>query len=240
MLFFILIMCIYVIPYRIPHPQSSVKSHTHTHTHTHIGIGYMFEAWHGNTVHIIGHLCWESYSHNCFPSQSASNALMFSLVLYWTCSWRPGANITWLRIAVNCLLLERHLSKLMTPKAKWQGGPLTCITSNTSDSWRRHNMETLSVLLVLCGECSDVIMSAMASQITSLTIAYRLFRRRSKKTSKLRVIDIYAGNSPMTGEFRAQRANNEENVSFWWRHHGSPVASPHWSPLNRTWMLFWC
>ena len=46
-----------------------------------------------------------------------------------------------------------------------------------------------------------------------------LFRRRSKKTSKLRVTGICAGNSPVTGEFPAQRASNAENVSIWWRHH---------------------
>ena len=28
------------------------------------------------------------------------------------------------------------------------------------------------------------------------------------------------GNSPMTGEFSAQRASNAENGSIWWRHHG--------------------
>ena len=33
----------------------------------------------------------------------------------------------------------------------------------------------------------------------------RLFRRRSKKTSKLRVTRLCAGNSPVTGEFPAQR-----------------------------------
>ena len=47
----------------------------------------------------------------------------------------------------------------------------------------------------------------------------RLFRHRSKKTSKLRVTDLCAGNSPVTGEFPAQRASNAENVSIWWRHH---------------------
>ena len=46
----------------------------------------------------------------------------------------------------------------------------------------------------------------------------RLFRRRSKKTSKLRVTGLCAGNSPVTGEFPAQRASNAENVSIWWRH----------------------
>ena len=47
----------------------------------------------------------------------------------------------------------------------------------------------------------------------------RLFRRRSKKTSKLRVTGLCAGNPPVTGEFPAQMASNAENVSIWWRHH---------------------
>ena len=47
----------------------------------------------------------------------------------------------------------------------------------------------------------------------------RLFRRKSKKTSKLRVTGLCAGNSPGTGEFPAQMASNAENVSIWWRHH---------------------
>ena len=47
----------------------------------------------------------------------------------------------------------------------------------------------------------------------------RLFGCRSKKTSKLRVSGLCMGNSPLTGEFPAQRASNAENVSIWWRHH---------------------
>ena len=46
-----------------------------------------------------------------------------------------------------------------------------------------------------------------------------LFRRRSKKTSKLRVTGLCVGNSPGTGEFPAQMASNAENVSIWWHHH---------------------
>ena len=57
--------------------------------------------------------------------------------------------------------------------------------------------------------------------ITSLTycLLNRLFRRRSKKTSKLRVTGLCAGNLPVTSEFPAQMASNAENVSIWWRHH---------------------
>ena len=47
----------------------------------------------------------------------------------------------------------------------------------------------------------------------------RLFRRRSKKASKLRVTGLCAGNSPGTGEFPAQMASYAENVSIWWHHH---------------------
>ena len=46
----------------------------------------------------------------------------------------------------------------------------------------------------------------------------RLFRHRSKTTSKLRVTGLCAGNSPRTGEFPAQMASDAENVSIWWLH----------------------
>ena len=47
----------------------------------------------------------------------------------------------------------------------------------------------------------------------------RLFGRRSKITSKLRVTGLCARNSLGTGEFPAQMASNAENISIWWRHH---------------------
>ena len=47
----------------------------------------------------------------------------------------------------------------------------------------------------------------------------RLFRRRSKKTSKLHGSGLCEGNSPVPGEFPAQMASNVENVFIWWRHH---------------------
>ena len=57
----------------------------------------------------------------------------------------------------------------------------------------------------------------------------RLFGRWSKKTSKLRVTGLCAGNSPGTGEFPAQMASNAENISIWWRHHvnNTPPGLPH-------------
>ena len=64
----------------------------------------------------------------------------------------------------------------------------------------------------------------------------RLFRHRSKKTSKLRTTGLCEGNSPVTGEFSAQRASNAESVSIWWRHHVSWYY--HFSTGN--WYLMGC
>ena len=49
-----------------------------------------------------------------------------------------------------------------------------------------------------------------------------------KKTSKLRVTGLCAGNSPVTGEFPTQRASNAENISIWWRHHECVLEKSGW------------
>ena len=72
-------------------------------------------------------------------------------------------------------------------------------------------------------------MGANASQITSLTIVYSTVYSGAdqRKISKLRVTGLCAGNSPGTGEFPAQMASNAENVSIWWRHHGTQRRQEH-------------
>ena len=61
-------------------------------------------------------------------------------------------------------------------------------------------------------------------------LLHRSCRRRSEKTPKLRAIGLCEGNTPMTGEFPAQRACNAEKVSIWWRHHDSiPPTFPSYS-----------
>ena len=95
-----------------------------------------------------------------------------------------------------------------------------------------------------CGEHNDLLLPYTAHISTGLTLPLlwrhnghhgvsnhqlhdcllnRLFRRRSKQTSKLRVTGLCVGNSPVNGEFPAQMASNAENVSIWWRHHVSVV-----------------
>ena len=73
----------------------------------------------------------------------------------------------------------------------------------------------------------------------------RLFRRRSKKTSKLRVTGL-CGEFTGTGEFPAQRASYAENVSIWWRHHdnrafNSPESAFQTCVLGTlNWLNAWC
>ena len=83
----------------------------------------------------------------------------------------------------------------------------------------RYLVQRNKVITVVC-HYNDVIMGVMASRRRLHCLLNCWFRRTSKKTSKLRVTGLCGGNSPMTGEFSAQRASNAANVSIWWRHHG--------------------
>ena len=66
-----------------------------------------------------------------------------------------------------------------------------------------------------CHHYSDVMMRAMTSQITGVSIfALLLVQAEINETSKLRVIDLCEGNSLLPGELPAQIATNAENVSI--------------------------
>ena len=69
--------------------------------------------------------------------------------------------------------------------------------------------------------CGDVIMSAMASQITSRLFTQSFIQAQIKENIKA------PRHWPLWGEFtghrwipRTQKASNAENVFIWWRHHG--------------------
>ena len=71
-------------------------------------------------------------------------------------------------------------------------------------------------------------MGAMASQIISLAIVYSTVHSGAdKKTSKLRVIGLCEGNSPVTGEFPAQMASDAESIS----------KRDAWKQWSHTWAL---
>ena len=61
---------------------------------------------------------------------------------------------------------------------------------------------------------NDVIMGAIAPQITSLTIVYStLYSDADQRKHQS------SGSLTFVREFPAQIASNAENVSIWWRHH---------------------
>ena len=80
-------------------------------------------------------------------------------------------------------------------------------------------------------------MTTIASQITSPTIVYSIVysdadqRKHQSSTS----LAFSVGNSPVIGEFPAQKASNTENASIWWRHHLYPKNCTYGSYL-----LFCC
>ena len=122
-----------------------------------------------------------------------------------------------LAVFINTKYMSEHISQTALEHA-WQGKnnlyQTTYEWSHECHGTKYYNKH------ISAYHYNDVIMSTIASQITSLAIVYSTaYAGAYKKTSKLRVTGLCAGNSPGTGEFPAQRASNDENVSIWWRHH---------------------
>ena len=66
---------------------------------------------------------------------------------------------------------------------------------------------------------NDVIMTTVASQITSLTVVYSIvYSSADQKTIKVPRYWPLCGEFIGTGEFPSQRASNAENGPIWWRH----------------------
>ena len=146
----------------------------------------------GNIFRVTGHLCGE------FAAQRRG-ALMFSLICTRINGW------------VN----NREAGDLRRNRAHYDVTVMIRWISNFAGNVKVDNC------ILITPRYNDVTMSAMASQITRLTIVYSTVysRRRSKKTPMLRVTGLYWGNSPATSGFPSQRASIAENTSIWWRHH---------------------
>ena len=76
----------------------------------------------------------------------------------------------------------------------------------------------------------DVIMTTMASQITSLMIVYSIVYSDVENIKAPRHWPL-CGEFTGTGEFPAQMFSYAENVSGWWRHH-EIVAEERWIMPN--------
>ena len=114
-------------------------------------------------------------------------------------------------IQIFVYLLWRRLS-LAGPVHRMNHEDMGC------QMWVKNMICVVSLQMPYC-HYSDVIMGTMVSQIISLTIVYSTVYSDADQRKHQSVTGLCAGNSPVTGEFPAQRASNAENVSIWWRHY---------------------
>ena len=126
-----------------------------------------------------------------------------------------GTNEYWKAITISnsCFMVLCNTP----PKSRLTDDITETLSNPTMENFRGtcNNWTSMAI------DYGDVIMSVIASQNHQPRhcLLNHKFRCRSKKTSKLRVTGLCAGNSPGTGEFPAQMASNVENVSIWWRQH---------------------
>ena len=130
--------------------------------------------------------------------------LVFPLMLTCVSCWTNS------RVAGDLKHHDDHVTSLYAP---WNS--LAGVSSIS-----RIEVSLVGVHLVLLTQhYNDIIMRAMASQITSLTIVYSIVysgadqRKYQSSASLAFVRGIH--------RWPAQRASNAENVSIWWRHHES-------------------
>ena len=88
---------------------------------------------------------------------------------------------------------------------------------------------------------TDVTMGTIASKITSFTIVYSTVysdadQRKYQSSASLAFVQ---GNSPEAGEFPAQMASYEENVSIWWRLHVLSRLTFNLKTHSCLWWIFW-
>ena len=116
-------------------------------------------------------------------------------------------------------------------KGQWRGKCSHLMTSSRTAlfSMAQNNCQLITWSNSVLLHYSDLLMSTMASQITSVSIVYSSIYSGAaqNKTSKLRVTGLWEGNSPVAGEFRAQKDSNVENISIWWRHHEQEELYEH-------------
>ena len=87
------------------------------------------------------------------------------------------------------------------------------ITYNFKTNMASYNIAVIPLLMILTLQWRHNELGGVWNHQPHDCLLTCLFRRRSRKTSKLRVTGICEGISPVTGEFPAQRASNTENVS---------------------------
>ena len=135
-----------------------------------------------------------------FPAQRASNAESFSI--WWRHhKYQPTQKVC-RELSLNSKIRFFSETSLLHD---W------IYTSCSGLLWMSNYIRISPISL----QCRHNELAGVSNHQPHNCLLNRLFTRRSKKTSKLRVTGLCEGNSPVTGEFPAQRASYAENVSIW-------------------------
>ena len=167
---------------------------------------------------------------NCHDIQKGSfqNKLIMILVKWALC--RESLIAWWLLIGIRPSTTTISISLWLAQISYNQHRFAQCHQTNTC-----HGMETISLSLALLGVNARSLVDSPHNMLQGLDASLqwryngcdgvwnnqphdclhnRLFRRRSKKTSKLRVTGLRVGNSPLAGEFPTLMSSNAENFPF--------------------------
>ena len=182
-------------------------------------LGYVSALGATRLVHwliLVAPSCLRSHNARYIMLKSLRNAHYLTEIIWRHGTWfsldkglfnqEIAANLSSVRIGKNLMLVRRWIAHEDTMQ-------ITMILLVIIDNW------LLIALGTLQGRHDE--RDGVPNHQPHDCLPKSLFRRRSKKASKLLVTGSCVGNSPVTGEFPAQRASNAENGSIWWRHHES-------------------
>ena len=147
------------------------------------------------------------------PHADCKISTCFSQSILWS-SWRLKSSKT--RLFLRKLPRDDNKGNIKAPSASlalWQGNPLVTrgnrasCTENAPIAWRHYGSLAINnVVSTLQWRHNGY--DGVSNHQPHDCLLNRLFRRRSTKTSKIRVTGLCKFNSAVTGEFSAQRASN--------------------------------
>ena len=175
----------------------------------------MMTSSNGNIFRVTGHLCGEFTGPRWIPHTKASDAkaLMFTLICARMNGWvnnRETGDLRRHRAHYDVIVM------VFTRTIDWY----TVQTDGNRNVSRVRNcmwLAWLGVINTLQWRHNERY--GVSNHQPRDCLLNRLFRRRSKKASKLRVTGLFEESTSSTVEFPAQRASNAENVPIWWRLH---------------------
>ena len=180
-------------------------------------IHFMYHFCPHNQIHVLIYvrtLCITLCSHDSLYVQLGVRLIsfichfIFVWFTVWTISYSPDAFFIHL-VFVGSTLCTRKEIIYRSPVDSPHNGSIDKYVENVSISWRHHELIGGKTLQWRHNEHDGV-----SNHQPIVNSWNRLFRRRSKKTSKPRVTGLCEGNSTVTCEFPAQRARTQKMFPF--------------------------